>query len=161
MIITRRLQTLTLCLLLTPAFAAPPIAAADKAAIAKCMGAADEKSGYGEKCVGIIADPCIAAARSRDSFDADAKACATRELAVWTERLQAALKQASAGGPPGAAAALTETQASWAKSRESLCPVFNKIDQGMYLGGADYCRLQETARRDLILERLVAAVSEH
>jgi hypothetical protein len=39
--------------------------------------------------------------------------------------------------------------------------VFDKIEPGMYLGGANYCRLQETARRVLSLDKLGDAVNEH
>lgn len=45
--------------------------------------------------------------------------------------------------------------------RNKFCPVFDKLDPGMGPGGANYCRLQETARRTLNLRRLADAVNEH
>lgn len=82
-------------------------------------------------------------------------ACAARELAVWNELLQASLKIVNASSPPAVRTAVAEAQSNWLKSRESVCPIFDDVDPGMYSdGGANYCRLQETSRRALILECL-------
>jgi hypothetical protein len=151
----RYFWVLAIGLLSNSVLAAPKVIAADRTAIHQCL--AHDKKGDGETCVGIVADPCIAAASSRDSYNADAKACAARELAVWSEFLLDALKSLKAGGGID----LTESQSNWLKSREELCPLFDNIDPGMYLGASDYCRLQETGRRYLILNRLSEAVSEH
>ena len=140
---------------------AEPIAAKDRTTVAHCVGAEHDKQKFGDRCVGIIADPCIAEASSHDSSADDAKACAARELAVWAERLKAALDKASAAGPPAVRAALAETQKSWLTSRDKLCALFNDLDPGVNLGGSDFCRLQETARRTLVVERLADALSEH
>jgi hypothetical protein len=58
-------------------------------------------------------------------------------------------------------ASVAAAQKAWAGSQDKLCPLFNTLDPGMALGAEDYCRLQETARRVLLLERLGEAVSEH
>jgi hypothetical protein len=151
----RYFWVLAIGLLSTPVLAAPKVIVADRTTIHQCL--AHDKKGGGETCVGIVADPCITAVSSRDSYDADAKACAARELAVWSEFLQETLKSLKAGGGID----LAESQSNWLKSREELCPLFDNIDPGMYLGGSDYCRLQETGRRYLILNRLSEAMSEH
>jgi len=145
---------------LSPAHA-EPIAAKDRATVAHCVSAEDEKGKLGGACVGVVADPCISQASSRDSAADDARKCAARELVVWGERLEAAIEKASASGPPAVRPALAEAQKTWLASREKLCALFNDLDPGANLGGSDYCRLQETARRDLVVERLADAVSEH
>jgi uncharacterized protein YecT (DUF1311 family) len=159
----RRLASFILGAVMTlpgPALAAE-IVAKDRAAIGHCVDAAHEKQKFGDKCVGLLADPCIAEAGQRDSSVEDAKACAARELAVWSERLDAAIKKASASGLPSIRPTLGDAQKTWLNSREKLCSLFNDLDPGANVGGSDYCRLQETSRRDLLLERLVGAVSEH
>lgn len=156
-------RPLVLCvglLALAPALAAP-IAAKDRATLAHCLGGEHDKQKFGDACIGVIADPCMAEASAKDSYADDAKACAARELAVWSERLEAALKKASANGSPAFRPALAEAQKTWAASREKLCPLFDGLDPGVSLGGSDYCRLQETGRRALVVERLADAVAEH
>lgn len=143
-----------------PAYA-DPVVAKDRATVAHCVGAEHEKQKFGDRCVGIIADPCIADAISHNSPADDARACAARELAVWAERLKIALDKASASAPPSFRPALAEAQKSWLASREKLCALFNDLDPGANLGGSDFCRLQETGRRTLVVERLADAVSEH
>jgi hypothetical protein len=137
-------------------------APADIAAIRTCLKAAEEKASFGSECVGTIADPCIkAAAPSDDGGGTKVKACATRELKAWSSLLDDALKRIAKGGFPEVSKAVGAAQKSWAASRDQFCPVFDKIDPGMYLGGAAYCRLQETARRVLSLDKLGDAVNEH
>src|SRR5437016_4428519 len=72
-------------LVIASAIAAPNAADAQK--ITACLENASEKSTSGVECIGIITDPCIAAASQKDSYLTDQKACAARELAVWTGRI--------------------------------------------------------------------------
>jgi uncharacterized protein YecT (DUF1311 family) len=135
--------------------------AADAKAVALCVDAARNSDGFGGNCIGIVADPCIKAASNRDSSVADAKACAARELAVWQARLTQAAATASRSGGSQMKSAIATAQKSWTGSQDALCPQFAHLDPGMAPGADVYCRLQETARRALLLERLAAAVSEH
>jgi uncharacterized protein YecT (DUF1311 family) len=134
-------------LFFTAAFAAPQITSADRAAVTQCISASHDRNA----CVGIVADACIKNAISRDSYVEDAKACAARELGVWDERLQASLKIVNESFP-ALLPAIADVQSNWLKSRDGLCPGFDNIDPGMYLGESDYCRLKETGRRALIIE---------
>jgi hypothetical protein len=159
----RHVGWFALCLLAaaSPALA-QKAAPADIAALKACLKTAGEKATFGGECVGIVADPCIkAAAPSDDGGSTKVKACAARELAAWTPLLDDALKRITKGGFPELVKAVTAAQKSWAASRDQLCPVYDKIEPGMYLGGAAYCRLQETARRVLSLDKLGDAVNEH
>jgi hypothetical protein len=130
--------------------------AADRKAVQTCLGQQDGK--LGSKCIGIVADPCIAAANAEL---AKASACAARELAVWEAEIDAALKRVKTGGFPDMDRAMTQSQQTWRSSLQQLCPVFDKTDPGMLPGAANYCRLYETATRALLLRRLGEAVSEH
>ena len=143
------------------AFAAAATPAEDGKAVARCVDAARKADGFAGNCIGVVADPCIKAARERDSAADDAKACARRELAVWAARMKTALAAAVRNGGKDMAASVTAAQKAWAASQDKLCPLFDNLDPGAALGGADYCRLQETALRALVLERLAGAVSEH
>jgi|SRR5262245_36006081 len=144
---------------LSSAPAAPNQADAQK--IDACLKAAAEKDTSGAGCIGIVADPCIAAASKTNSFIKDSVACAARELAIWTARLQRAVASAGKGGGKDIANAVATSQKSFADSLAKLCPLYDKVDPGMALGGATYCRLQETAMRVLLLERLADAVNPH
>ena len=142
------------------ALAAPPTAT-DARAVAQCVEAARNGDGFGGNCIGIVADPCIKAASGRDSYVADGKACAARELAVWQARLTQAVASASKSGGSRVRNAVMAAQKTWASSQDALCPLFANLDPGMTPGADTYCRLQETARRALMLERRGAAVGEH
>jgi uncharacterized protein YecT (DUF1311 family) len=133
-------------LLFTSAYTAPQISSADRGSITQCVNASHDRN----ECVGIVADACIKAIAG-DSYVEDAKACAARERGVWDERLQASLKSVNASFP-ALQLAIADAQSNWLKSLEGLCPDFDDIDPGMYVGGSEYCRLQETGRRALIIE---------
>jgi len=148
----------SLLTLSAPAGAAPNPADAQK--IEACLKAAGDKSTSGIECIGIIADPCIETAKGKNSDVEDSKACAARELAIWNARMQAAMRDIERGGRQFAAA-VTNSQQSWSSSLTRLCPVFDKVDPGTALGGANYCRLQETAMRVIVLERLAVSVNPH
>jgi len=159
----RYLGWFALCLViaLSPVHA-QKAAPADLAAIKACLKTAASKESFGGQCIGIVADPCIkAAAPTDDGGSTKVKACAARELAAWSPLLDDALKRIAKGGFADVTKAVTAAQKTWAASRDQLCPVFDKIEPGMYLGGAAYCRLQETARRVITLHKLGDAVNEH
>ena len=147
--------------LTSSAYALPQAAAEDSKSIARCIEAAQKGGRFAGNCIGTVADPCIKAAADRDSYVEDAKACAARELAVWVVRLQNSLKIIGRNGGAKMLSSVTVAQTNWTSSRDTLCPLFNNLDPGASLGADEYCRLQETARRVLLLERLGAAVSEH
>ena len=71
------------------------------------------------------------------------------------------MASAGKGGGKDIASAVTASQKSFTDSLAKLCPLYDKLDPGMSLGGATYCRLQETAMRVLLLERLADAVNPH
>lgn len=136
-------------------------APADVTVINACLKTAEERDGFGAVCVGLVADPCIKAAEGANDDVARWKACAARELAVWTQKTNEALKKVQAGGFADVIDAVKDSQKTFVASRDRFCAVFDKIEPGMYRGSASYCRLRETANRSLSLIKLGAAVNEH
>lgn len=154
------LGTALIWLSVVPAFA-QKAAPADSKTIAACLEKAEGDGKYPGHCIGIVADPCITAASGKASDWENSKACAARELSVWTALMADALKRANAGAEKTMKTAIAESQSAFSKSRDALCPIYDKLDPGMVIGGTNYCRLQETARRTLMLRRLADAVNEH
>ena len=153
----RIITSLVLVVLGGPALAAQKPSAADLKAVQTCLAGLDGELGV--KCIGIIADPCIKPALGKNDDVKATNACAARELAVWEVQLQDAMK--SVGSFGDIAKSVGEAQKAWLASREKLCPVFDKIEPGFLFGAANYCRLQETARRVLLLRRVGEAVNPH
>lgn len=136
-------------------------APADVKMIDACLKAAEETGGFGGACVGLVADPCIKAATGSNDDVANWKACGARELAIWTQKTDEALKMVQNGGFSDVIKAVKDSQTTFAASRDRFCAVFDKVEPGMYRGSASYCRLRETANRSLSLIKLGAAVNEH
>ena len=128
----------------------------DTNALKACLERQEGRLGHA--CIGIVADPCIAAA---ESDTAKSHACAQRELRVWQAELEAALRGVRKGGFKEITDSVTQSQTGWTSSQRTLCPIFGRIDPGMLPGGADYCTMVETANRALLLRRLAASVNEH
>ena len=141
-----------------PAWAGPN---PDAQKIDACLKAAIEKDQSGVACIGIVADPCIEAAKGKNTDVEDSKACAGRELAIWNARMQVAIREIQKGAEKQMTANVTNSQQSFTASLTRLCPVFDKVDPGTAMGGANYCRLQETAMRVIVLERLAVSVNPH
>lgn len=151
----------TLCLPGSPAYAQTQKAApADAKAIDACLKKAGTDGSTGFNCIGAIADPCIKGVEKTNDYVEASKKCATRELLVWTELMPKALAGVKKGGFKETEKATGAAQTAWTESLKALCPVFDMIEPGMFLGGSAYCRLQETGRRTIILQKLSAAVNE-
>lgn len=132
---------------------------ADVAVINACLKTAEKTGGFGGACVGLVADPCIKAAEGANDDVDKWKACAARELAIWTQKANEALKKI--GGFSDVTRPLKDSQRTFAVSRDRFCAIFDKIEPGMYRGGTSYCLMRETANRTLSLIKLGEAVNEH
>lgn len=129
---------------------------ADIKTINACLKKADESDKLGTGCIGLVADPC----RAKTENDTDKnRACARRELLAWNAISEAAAKLVRAGGFKEISKALADSEKSWAAQRDALCPVFDKVEPGWLPGDANYCRMQTTANRALLLRKLGAAVN--
>ena len=141
---TARTLAILLCLgAAGPAFAATPSPADDAKTVARCVDAARKADGFAGNCIGAIADPCIKAARERDTAAEDAKACARRELDVWAVRQRGALALIGrSAGNDDMLASITAAQKAWTALQGKLCPLFDNLDPGASLGGSRLYRLQ-------------------
>jgi hypothetical protein len=157
--ITAAALTTALCLLASPVHA-QTAAPADVKALEACIDKAGSNGNAGFNCVGSIADPCIKGVAKTNDYVEASKKCAMRELAVWNALMPKAIQGVKKGGFKETEKAIGPAQKAWTESLQALCPVFDLIEPGMFLGGAAYCRLQETGRRTIILQRLSASVNE-
>jgi hypothetical protein len=141
--------------------AAQQAAPADMKAVTDCLKKASDAGQFGGGCVGIVADPCIKTASTKNSYIEDGKKCAARENAVWMELSRRALADVNKGAEKKMSDAVAAAQKTFAESRDRFCPALDSVDPDMSMGGANYCRLQENARRTLLLRRLGEAVNPH
>src|SRR5215475_5771432 len=138
-IVTRQRLAVAAALTIIPfacALAAPNASDAQK--IAACLENAGAKTTSGVECIGIIADPCMAAAAQKDSYITDQKACAARELSVWTGRIASATQSIGRNGKTFMPA-VTAAQKGFSDSIAKLCPIYDKLDPGTAPGGGTYC----------------------
>lgn len=140
-----------------PALAAGKASPADRKAVAACLERAEREQRSGLACVGILADPCLSAPGAK----APLEACATRELVVWSERLERATARFQASMSPDHRAAHVKAQAQWLAYRDTFCPIRDRLDPYFALAGAAYCVMRETAARAVAMEELAAAVEPH
>jgi Lysozyme inhibitor LprI len=131
----------------------------DRAVILECIQKAENSGKSVASCIGLIADACIA--RANNGSSGDPKACAKRELAIWSALLTEAIDLVKKGKFQNIDSILNESQQSWNSSREKLCPNFDNVDPGMALGGSDYCRVVETGARVLTLRKFGRATNPH
>lgn len=150
-------SALVTCLLTAAPAVAQQATPADTKAVSDCLKKAESAGQFGGTCIGIVADPCT----EKSDKSAKTKACAARELAVWTALTDAAAKKVKAGGFKDVSAAVAESEKGWMQLRDKLCPVFDKVEPGTLPGDAAYCRMQTTAHRALLLRKLGDAVNEH
>jgi hypothetical protein len=144
---------LFLLLMGNPVWAADTLTA-DSKIIQDCMAPLDETGNFGAKCIGLIADPCIAQLQKSGGEIDKITACAARELKVWESLMKPTLADIAKAGFTDIKKGVSATQPKWASSRDVLCPFFDKTELGPGEGGSTYCKLQETARRVRLLRSL-------
>jgi hypothetical protein len=144
----------------TPTLAQAP-APADIKVVTDCLKKAAEDGSFGGGCIGVVADPCIKIASTKNSYIEDGKKCATRENTVWIELMRRELADVGKGAPGKSLNPIKDAQKSFAQSRDAFCPHFDNVDPEVAKGGSIYCRMQENARRTLLLRLLATAVNPH
>jgi|SRR5262245_35779927 len=123
--------------------------ARDVAAVEHCLKSQRARELKGERCIGIVADPCL----KRAGSTSDQNACADRELAVWDAmlndiygRLRNKLDEEQKGKA-------RDMQRVWIESRDKTCTFYWDFYQGtMASPMSAYCNLRETARRVMFLK---------
>jgi uncharacterized protein YecT (DUF1311 family) len=150
---TRTTQGAALCLLILAAPAsiaqtAEPNAR-DVAAVENCLKSQRGKELKGERCIGVVADPCLKQARST----ADSNACADRELSVWDAMLNETYRRLGEHLDDDQKTKARDMQRAWIESRNKTCDFYWDYFQGtMASPMSSYCSARETARRAMFLK---------
>jgi uncharacterized protein YecT (DUF1311 family) len=122
--------------------------ARDVAAVQDCLKSQRGRDLKGERCIGVVVDPCLKRARST----ADQNACADRELAVWDDILNETYRRLGRRLDDDQKAKARDMQRAWIESRDKTCAFYWDFFQGtMASPMSAYCNVRETARRAMFL----------
>jgi uncharacterized protein YecT (DUF1311 family) len=123
--------------------------ARDVAAVQNCLKSPRGRELKGERCIGVVADPCLKNARST----ADQNACANRELAVWDAMLNDTYRRLSTHLDEEQKSKARDMQRVWIENRDKTCTFYWDYFQGtMASPMGSYCNVRETARRAVFLK---------
>jgi uncharacterized protein YecT (DUF1311 family) len=124
--------------------------ARDSQAIQSCIKSARGGPQQQERCIGIIADPCLK--RPAANSTAGQTACADRELAVWDDILNETFRRLRDKLDDEQKTKLRDMQRAWIESRDRTCAFYWDYYQGtMATPMAALCSNRETAQRALFL----------
>jgi len=148
----RAALTLAITIALTPSFSVAQSAAPsarDVAAVQNCLKSPRGRELKGERCIGVVADPCLKNARST----ADHNACADRELAVWDAMLNDIYRRLGRHLDEEQQGKARDMQRAWIENRDKTCTFYWDYFQGtMASPMGSYCNVRETARRAMFLK---------
>jgi uncharacterized protein YecT (DUF1311 family) len=123
--------------------------ARDVAVVQDCLKSQRGRELKGERCIGVVVDPCLKRARST----ADQNACADRELAVWDDILNETYRRLGKHLDEEQKGKAREMQRSWIETRDKTCTFYWDYFQGtMASPMSSYCNVRETARRAMFLK---------
>jgi uncharacterized protein YecT (DUF1311 family) len=122
----------------------------DVAAVQNCLKSQRGKELRGERCIGVVADPCLKGPSAGSTVGQNA--CADRELAVWDAMLNDTYQRLRNRLDEEQNAKMREMQRAWIESRDKTCAFYWDYFQGTMASpmGA-YCAMRETARRAMFL----------
>jgi uncharacterized protein YecT (DUF1311 family) len=121
----------------------------DAGAVQSCLKSQRGKELNGERCIGVVVDPCLKQARST----ADSNACADRELVVWDGMLNDIYRRLGERLDDEQKAKARDMQRVWIESRDKTCAFYWDYFQGtMASPMSSYCVVRETARRAMFLK---------
>jgi len=122
--------------------------ARDAAAVQDCLKSQRGRDLSGERCIGVVVDPCRKRARST----ADQNACADRELRVWDDILNETYRRLAQRLDDDQKAKARDMQRAWIENRDKTCAFYWDFFQGtMASPMSSYCNVRETARRAMFL----------
>lgn len=122
--------------------------ARDVAAVQDCLKSQRGRDLKGERCIGVVVDPCLKRARST----ADQNACADRELRVWDDILNETYRRLGQRLDDDQKAKARDMQRAWIENRDKTCAFYWDFFQGtMASPMSSYCNVRETARRAMFL----------
>jgi uncharacterized protein YecT (DUF1311 family) len=121
----------------------------DASAVQSCLKSPRGKELNGERCIGVVADPCLKQAKST----ADSNACADREFAVWDAMLNETYRGLMEHLEDDQKTKAREMQRAWIESRNKTCAFYWDYYQGTIASPmSSYCALREAARRAMFLK---------
>jgi uncharacterized protein YecT (DUF1311 family) len=131
----------------------------DSAKVQSCIKSARGGPQREERCIGIIADPCLD--RPQAQSTAGQVACADRELAVWDDILNETFRRLNNKLDEEQKVKLRDMQRAWIESRDRTCAFYWDFYQGtMAHPMRAYCANRETARRAMFLLRFLVEAEE-
>ena len=139
-------------IVLSPSFSVGQAAAPnarDVAVVQDCLKSQRGREFKGERCIGVVVDPCLKRTRST----ADQNACADREFAVWDDILNETYRRLGKQLEEEQKGKAREMQRSWIETRDKTCAFYWDYFQGtMASPMSSYCNVRETARRAMFLK---------
>jgi uncharacterized protein YecT (DUF1311 family) len=129
----------------------PKQAGRDSKTIQSCvMNVKGSVARNGERCIGIIADPCLK--RPGALSNADMVACISRESSVWDDILNETFRRLNDKLDSEQKIKLRDMQRAWIESRDRTCAFYYDYHQGsIAVPMSALCVNRETARRALFL----------
>jgi uncharacterized protein YecT (DUF1311 family) len=100
--------------------------ARDVAAVQDCLKSQRGRDLKGERCIGVVVDPCLKRARST----ADQNACADRELRVWDDILNETYRRLGQRLDDDQKAKARDMQRAWIENRDKTCAFYWDFFQG-------------------------------
>jgi uncharacterized protein YecT (DUF1311 family) len=133
--------------------------ARDSAKVQSCIKSARGGPQRQERCIGIIADPCLN--RPQAQSTAGQVACADRELAVWDDILNETFRRLNDKLDEEQKIRLRDMQRAWIESRDRTCAFYWDFYQGtMAHPMRAFCANRETARRAMFLLRFLVEAED-
>ncbi len=128
----------------------PKQAGQDSKAIQSCVKSVKGAATKADRCIGMIADPCLK--RPGALTTADMVACAGREAAVWDDILNETYRRLNEKLDDAQRVKLRDMQRAWIESRNRTCAFYDDYHQGTIARPMSaLCINRETARRALFL----------
>jgi uncharacterized protein YecT (DUF1311 family) len=128
----------------------PKQAGQDSKAIQSCIKSVKGAATNAERCIGMIANPCLK--RPGALSNADMVACASRESSVWDDILNETFRRLGDKLDAEQKVKLRDMQRAWIESRDRTCAFYYDYHQGsIAVPMSALCVNRETARRALFL----------
>jgi uncharacterized protein YecT (DUF1311 family) len=121
----------------------------DVVAVENCLKSQRGRELKGERCIGIVADPCL----KRVGSTSEQNACADRETVVWDAMLNGFYERMRNNLDEEQKGKARDMQRVWIENRDKTCAFYWDFYQGtMASPMSAYCNLRETARRAMFLK---------
>lgn len=134
--------------------------AADRAAIAGCLAAADAAGHGPDGCIGAVSEPCLA--EPGNDSNVMMGACLDKEASIWDGRLNADYDRLMARLDDRRRRALRAMQRAWIALRNQTCEMEASFwEGGTGAGPASIaCYMRETGHRAIVLRGYAAYLEQ-